>query len=161
MPIRTTPPFDSVLFAEYIAAYANDNGYWVNVTKIQKLLYISYGIYLAVRRERLVDEHPQAWPYGPVFPQTRLALMNANILGFRTTDEQFAILNADTDIRDLLQLVFDTFGNWSASQLSEWSHQDGSPWHEVVSSLNSPWGREIPDTSIAPYFDNILTYGGE
>lgn len=39
------------------------------MTKIHKLLYISYGIFLARENKRLTNEHPQAWPFGPVFPR--------------------------------------------------------------------------------------------
>lgn len=42
----------------------------VDKAKSQKLLYCCYGAVLAETNERLTDEHPEAWPYGPVFPRT-------------------------------------------------------------------------------------------
>ena len=42
----------------------------VDKAKSQKLLYCCYGAVLAETNERLTDEHPKAWPYGPVFPRT-------------------------------------------------------------------------------------------
>lgn len=56
--------YSSVDMAKMIVAYANDRHYFVNMTKVQKLLYIVYGVYLSVNGERFTDEHPKAWPYG-------------------------------------------------------------------------------------------------
>ena len=36
--------YDSVEVAMYICAYWNENGSEINMTKLQKLLYIAYGI---------------------------------------------------------------------------------------------------------------------
>lgn len=73
--INDTYKYDSVTVANYIIAFANENKFFINMTKLQKLLYIAYGVYLSVKNERLTNEHPQAWPYGPVFPTTRNRLI--------------------------------------------------------------------------------------
>lgn len=151
-PIRDTYVCSSVVLAKYIVSYANANRYGINMTKLQKLLYISYGVYLAVLGERLTDEHPQAWPYGPVFPTTRRKLL----------DEDFADIvdykdDAITDnIKACVKLVFDSFGEYNASYLSSWSHQDGSPWEKTTSTPGFKWGAQIPDEYIMPYFQKIL-----
>lgn len=41
----------------------------ISKTQAQKLLYCCYGIVLAAFDERLTDEHPKAWPGGPIFPR--------------------------------------------------------------------------------------------
>ena len=45
-----TYKYMSTDLARYIVAYANDQRYNINMTKIQKLLYVTYGIYLAVKK---------------------------------------------------------------------------------------------------------------
>lgn len=54
----------------YILNYGNSHEHPLNKTQAQKLLYCCYGAILAQFDERLTDEHPKAWPYGPVFPRT-------------------------------------------------------------------------------------------
>ena len=78
--------YNSVTMASYIIAYANEHRYMMNMTKLQKLLYITYGVYMAVKGERLINEHPQAWPYGPVFPTTRNKLLKKDFSVFKLTD---------------------------------------------------------------------------
>lgn len=64
-------PYDSVLVANYLLALANEKGVILNTTKVQKLLYMAYGLLLAEKNRIITDEQPKAWPYGPVFPKTR------------------------------------------------------------------------------------------
>ena len=62
--------FRSSIVMAYILMYCQDNNIVANRTKAQKLLYCCYGAILAEFNERLTDEHPKAWMYGPVFPRT-------------------------------------------------------------------------------------------
>lgn len=148
--------YNSVVMAKLIVAYANKNGYSFNITKIQKLLYAAYGVFLAVNDERLVDEHPQAWPYGPVFPTTRNKLLKVNMYGIHMESPELADISKDEEILGLLDLVFRSFGSWSASELTGWSHKEGSPWENAVSRAGFKWGDRIDDTDIQNYFNSIL-----
>jgi uncharacterized phage-associated protein len=149
-------PYKSTILAKYIAAYFNDKATDINITKIQKLTYIAYGVYLAVLDERLVDEHPQAWPFGPVFPATRNRLLKLNLYDISLNDDDLREISANTTVKSLLDLVFRTFGNWSARQLSEWSHKEGSPWEMTVSRPGFKWGKAIDDGDIKSYFKRIV-----
>lgn len=149
--------YDSVTVARFIIAKANEKGCPVNMTKVQKLLYIAYGIFLAVKDERLTDEHPQAWPYGPVFPRTRNKLLKTDFYGIGLDDPGLAGISSDDETVSLINLVFRSFGNWSASQLSEWSHSEGSPWERAVSSDGFKWGDRIPDEYISSFFKSRIS----
>jgi uncharacterized phage-associated protein len=148
--------YDSTILAKYITAYFNDKRIDINMTKIQKLMYIAYGIFLAVKGERLVDEHPQAWPYGPVFPTTRRDLLKSDLNAISLHDDELKGIAADETVCSLIGLVYDTFGNWTASQLSEWSHKEGSPWEKTVSGPGFKWGNCIKDDYIESYFKKII-----
>ena len=78
--------YNSVEVAKFIVATANNKHLSINMTKVQKLLYIAYGIFLAVKGYRLTNEHPQAWPYGPVFPTTRNKLLKIDLYSIATSD---------------------------------------------------------------------------
>lgn len=45
--------YNSVTVATYVVALANSKKLGINMTKIQKLLYIAYGVYLVVKKSRL------------------------------------------------------------------------------------------------------------
>ena len=145
--------YDSVEVAKYIAAYWNDKGESVNITKIQKLLYIAYGTWLAIKNERLCNEQPQAWPYGPVFPTTRNRLLKLNIDNIGFNDVADEKLKDDEEIKKLFDMIYkSSFGAWAANQLSAWSHQKGSPWEHTTSQLNFCWGNRMDDDRIKKYF---------
>lgn len=141
--------------AQFLIGCANDRGCFMNITKLQKLLYIAYGMYLAVNGKRLTYEHPEAWPYGPVFKDVRQKFLNCN---FDNVTVDTSIFGGDMELQQniyqLVKSVLDTFGDWSASSLTEWSHQDGSPWSITVNQ--DSYGSCIPDSLIASYFKNLM-----
>ena len=60
---------DSIDVAAYVTKQCAQKNFFVNLTKIQKLVFCVYGAVLATAGERICDEHPKAWPHGPVFPR--------------------------------------------------------------------------------------------
>lgn len=150
--------YNSVVMAKYILAYANKFGFTINMTKLQKLLYIAYGACLSVKNQRLVNEHPQAWPFGPVFPTTRNRLLKTNFDDVSMDDESLSEIKKDKEMEDLVKLVFSGYGSYSATALSEWSHRKGSPWHRTTIQKDFHWGSVIPDKFIRDYFNGLITY---
>lgn len=156
MNIEDIYDYNSVDIAKLITAYANNNQYSINITKVQKLLYIAYGVYLAVRGKRLTNEHPQAWPYGPVFPTTRNKLNKIDLNLIDNTNADISRLYEDESLMKLIELVFRSFGKNNAGSLSEWSHKEGSPWEKTTKIKGFKWGDVIPDSYIKEYFDKIV-----
>lgn len=165
MDIRDTFIYRSTDVAFYIIALANDRKISINMTKVQKLLYIVYGAYLRIYGVRLLNEHPQAWPYGPVFPTTRNKLLKHefsliskdNTIG----EEEREKIITDEKLNKVIDFVFRHFGDWNAGQLSEWSHSDGSPWHQTINRDGFKWGDVIPDNAIMDYFNSIISVKSE
>lgn len=151
MTFPDTYQFNSVDVAKYIAGKANERNIFLNITKIQKLLYIAYGVYLRVYENRLTDEHPQAWPYGPVFPTTRKKLLSLDLLSIKSTDCSNN-LQTNPELNKVITFTLDNFGTWSAAQLTEWSHREGSPWYFATQTVGFKWGDRIPDEIIYNYF---------
>lgn len=142
--------YNSIDMAAHIARICIMNNYNYNNTKIQKLLYCCYGCFLAKYNERLVDEHPRAWQYGPVFPRVFSFIQKKKDLMERTP-----ITDLPNEQENFLKNIINVFGKYNAVPLSEWSHEKGSPWDQVVSEhgLN----QFIPDDIIQKYFkENIV-----
>jgi uncharacterized phage-associated protein len=147
--------YDSIDVAKYIAAYWNEKYADINVTQIQKLLYIAYGIWLVAGfGGRLTNEHPKVWPYGPVFPRTRNYFVK-HAPDAATESDVSEELRHDDDFNSILDLLFNNFGEWTASRLTRWSHQKGSPWDKARIRYNEEWGREIDDNDIKEYFGTM------
>jgi len=152
-------PYNSVEFAKYIAAFWNEQGVDINMTKVQKLLYIAYGTWLVVYDKRLLDEYPQAWPYGPVFPTTRNKLLKLELKNI-TKNDVSSELQDNKDLEKLIKAIHNSyFGSWNASQLSAWSHKEGSAWADTVATPGFEWGQIIPDNLTKKWFAAFVNNG--
>lgn len=67
-------PIDSLQVLAYIIRRCEEMNIFINITKLQKLMYCCYGTILGKFGSRLIDEHPAAWQYGPVFPEALRAI---------------------------------------------------------------------------------------
>lgn len=164
MDIKDTFIYRSTDIATYIIALANKNRIAINMTKVQKLLYIVYGAFLRIYNERLLNEHPQAWPYGPVFPTTRNKLLKQEfpLISFNDIiEKERKKIIADERLNKVVNFVFLHFGDWNAGQLSEWSHSDGSPWQQTTDGIGFKWGDVISDNLIKDYFKSIISVKSE
>lgn len=151
--------YNSVDVATYLVALANEYRIAINMTKVQKLLYITYGVFLRVYKKRLLNEHPQAWPYGPVFPTTRNKLLKRDLASISKEDvsrDECTRMDQDKCLNKVIEFVFSKFGTWNAGQLSEWSHSEGSPWDITGNTKGFKWGDVISDTLIYEYFCSII-----
>lgn len=144
-------PYDSKLIAKYLLALGYDQGKVLNVTKVQKLLFIAYGYFLNKGR-KIIDEQPKAWPYGPVFPKTRK--IDYGIV-YMKSDLNFNEINSDEDLKESLKKIVEKYSIHTAKQLSDWSHMQGSPWEKTTKQPNFDWNAPIPDEFIKDYFSKL------
>jgi uncharacterized phage-associated protein len=159
MLIPDSYKYNSVDVAMYIIARANKEHLGINMTKTQKLLYIAYGACLVIFDFRLTNEHPQAWPYGPVFPTTRNKLLKCEFDSITFEDDKkLKELDEDQELQKLITFVFQGFGEKSAQALTAWSHKDGSPWERTTCLDSFKWGNQIPDEYILDYFKGIIKH---
>jgi uncharacterized phage-associated protein len=142
--------FDSRLSAKYLLALAHGQGIILNVTKVQKLLYIAYGAILAEHGYSFMDEKAHAWPYGPVFPKTRKPEFFEKI--HTEDDAEFEGIRQDAVVKATFLKVIERYAKFTAQKLSEWSHDDGGPWHQTTQLSGFKWNDVIPDELIKNYF---------
>ena len=102
--------------------------------KIIKLTYIAYGWYLALtdKKERLLDESPIAWDFGPVFPS-----LYYSIKQYKKEKITEKIPNAVKDEKitsedeKFLDKIWEVYGRFDGIYLSALTHNDGTPWRKV------------------------------
>lgn len=127
----------------------------LNKTQMQKLLFMCYGQALVMDGGRLLfrDDIPRAWPFGPVFP--RSYQWYEERIPRDLTDEEKRQFVAEPNILRMISRTVAEYCHISATRLSYWSHQNGSPWQQTVFSGNRPeWNREIRQNVIIEYFSN-------
>ncbi|MDP8989584.1 MAG: DUF4065 domain-containing protein [Acidobacteriota bacterium] len=131
--------------------------------KLQKLVYYAHGWNLAISNVPLINECVEAWEYGPVIPSiyhafkrfgsgditekaTRPEMIDFNTLRFLTPTVE------DQDTIEFLKAVWDGYGDLSAIQLSNLTHQPGTPWSTIYAQNQGRKGVDIPDALIREYF---------
>ena len=153
--------YDSRDVAAYIAQQCRAQNIPYNNTKLQKLLYCAYGILLAWNGERICDEYPRAWQFGPVFPKV-FSYFHKH--GDISDYSDKVSTGENDDVRAAISSAIKAFGKYPANQLSAWTHKAGSPWDRAVNGdeVNEGAGlnRLIPDEFISNYFiDKVLSHG--
>lgn len=155
MTENQTNDIDSVLFAKYLVAKANAENVDMNLTKLMKLMYICYGVYLAVCQRRLLNERPQAWPYGPVFANARQVMKD--VIFYSITEDAAQTLVGNEELNSLIASVFKVFGDWTASELTAWSHSENSPWQKTIHKIGFSFGDVMSDNLVYEYFSTMLS----
>jgi uncharacterized phage-associated protein len=143
--------------ANYFLDLAEAEGKQLSPMQLQKLVYFAHGWYLALTGQLLVNEHVEAWKFGPVFPSLYQAFKQYGggpILGRAPkpdTDTDSVTVISEADKR-ILRRVWEVYGSWSAEQLSQLTHLPNGPWHKTRRQNPNRLGSDIPDSDIREYF---------
>ena len=118
----------SLAVANKLLKLANDANDTVTPMELIKLVYLCHGWMLGLYGRALVREPAEAWAYGPVYgdlyqkvKRYRGAAVTAPIKG--APDEEFDSLESD-----IIEQVYQIYGNRGAIPLSMLTHKAGSPW---------------------------------
>lgn len=123
--------------ANYILDLADQDREPITHMKLQKLVYLAHGWYLAFAGEPLINEPVKAWKYGPVIAELYREFKffgGKSIEGHRYEDigpdgpEPCKLPPQASDERDAIRLVWNRYKHLSAIQLSGLTHQQGTPW---------------------------------
>jgi uncharacterized phage-associated protein len=160
--------YSASAIANYFLDLAQADGTTLTPMKIQKLVYFAHGWKLAIDKAPLIDEPVEAWKYGPVIPslyhtfkiygggpitQKAVQFIPESETRFLCTEP--TVLPDDTETRSLLNGIWQTYGKFSGVQLSNMTHQPGTPWDLTWKTANGKKSIDIPDSTIADYFGNL------
>ena len=129
--------------------------------KLQKLLYYAQGIYLAWNNnEPLFHENICAWKHGPVVPEVynKYKKYGKDCIRYIQNEETERIINKIEDDKkayEALCATYDNFAIYTAWQLRNMTHENGTPWFETISKRGE---NAVIDTElIRNYFmENIV-----
>lgn len=132
---------------------------------LQKLCYFAHGFNLALSGTPLTSDRVEAWEFGPVFPVLYDALKRYGARPVNELVRQNNWASADhvrgdvvqetfsADESEIIEGVFETYGDFEAYKLSALTHEEGSPWEQIYRP-----GRKslvIPNTLIQEYFKEL------
>jgi uncharacterized phage-associated protein len=128
--------------------------------KLQKLVYLAHGWWLAYHAEPIVDQRPEVWRYGPVFPNLYRALSGFGGRPIRQPQRQSPFESPpdvdenDDDAHNLLNWIWARYGGFTGVQLSDLTHEPRSPWRTVAQQHNFRISKNfaIPDDLIRQWF---------
>ncbi|HEY8938143.1 MAG TPA: type II toxin-antitoxin system antitoxin SocA domain-containing protein [Cyclobacteriaceae bacterium] len=113
--------------AEYFLLLSDpDIGDSISNLKLQKLVYYAQGFHLAMYDSPLFDEPIMAWEHGPVVESLYHEYKNFGANGITPPDEIVVTMFSD-DQMNLLDEVFEVYGQYSAWKLRNMTHSE-SPW---------------------------------
>ncbi len=122
-----------------------NDGDGVSNLKLQKLVYYAQGFYSAIFNKALFNNEISAWSHGPVVPELYHNYKNYGRDGIPlSTDFDKASLSQEEF--DLVEEVFEVFGQYSAWKLRNMTHEE-TPWLNHESEAGT-----IPLPEITEYF---------
>lgn len=132
--------------AEYFLALTDeDAGDFISNLKLQKLAYYAQGFHLALYGEPLFKERIMAWTHGPVVPDLYHAYKQYES-GPIPPPEVVDFEKYDQRTRELLDEVYQVFGQYSAWKLRNLTHEE-PPWLAASDHLG-----EITPKAMQEYF---------
>ena len=102
--------------------------------KLIKLVYLCHGYCLAIFGKPLVDEQPQAWRLGPIFPSIYYAVRDYG--DNPVTEKIDERLNKDSAPpnyaqQQLIDAVYDLYKEDSDGEVAWYANEPDSPWAKV------------------------------
>lgn len=137
-----------------------EEGQFVTQMKLQKMVYFAHGYHLARYGEPLINEKFEAWKFGPVVEDIYHIY---KLYGSDPIMDTYFLPKPPRGVRakplsdsaiDAIEYTWKVTKTLSATQLSQWSHLDGSPWALVYDPAHS--SNTIPDDQIRDYFQHLL-----
>lgn len=117
---------------------------YISNLKLQKLLYYAQGTYCAMTGKELFSDPIVAWRHGPVIESVYHEYKSNGSSGIEFNDAfDFSCIDVETE--NILEEVYDYFGQYSAWKLRNMTHEE-DPWKNTA--LNGI----IPIGSIKEYF---------
>ena len=98
--------------------------------QLQKMAYIAHGFNLALRGTKLYYEDTRAWEFGPVVPE-----LYEKLRGYGSGEVTEKIKEERSEFDDssaeIIKAVYDNYKQYSGIQLSDLTHQKGTPWSKT------------------------------
>lgn len=161
-----TAPYDGRTIANFILDLADSQNRDLTQMQVLKILYFAHGWFLSRFKEPLIFQSFEAWEYGPVIRVVRDALKQYGKGPVKGRAEAFDMATGecfpmreeiDPDHQKFISDIYFAYSGQSAWDLSEMTHESGSPWDNIWNS-KQPIGKlslRIDNKSIQRHFERL------
>ncbi len=133
-------PYDAREVSNYVLKLAISSQVELTQMSLLKIIFYAHGWYLASKGAPLFRQPVEAWEYGPVVKVVRDAFKEFKKRPINKYAERLDLMSgefvavpaqlADED-EEFVASVFATYSKHSAFELSDMTHEAGSPWDKV------------------------------
>ncbi len=121
---------DARVVSNELVSIAGRQGNTLTPMQVLKLAYIAHGFRLGVFGVPLIDNKIEAWKFGPVIPILYHSIKDRRDKPVRKVEVN-GLEQLTDDEREFLEDVYDAYKDFSGIDLSNLTHQRGTPWHQV------------------------------
>lgn len=161
--VQGCSPYDAREVSNFVLKLAKTSGQSLTQMGLLKIIFYAHGWYLASTGKPLFRQPVEAWEFGPVVKVVRDAFKD---FGSKPIDRLAERLDLETgefvlvkdclseEDRNFVEAVFRQYSVHTAFELSDMTHEKGSPW-DLVWNSNQPIGRlglRIKNEEIKKYF---------
>lgn len=125
---------------------------YITHLKLQKLLYYAQGVFAGFYNDRLFSEDIKAWAHGPVVEEVYYEYKTHGSRGIEVFTAPIESYSKDEE--NVLDMVYDNFGQYSAWALRNMTHSE-RPWQAT------PQSEVIPFELIRDFFKEEYVENGE
>lgn len=146
----------AITISNELIRLSHEAGKSITNMKLQKLLYLSQGIHLALYDSPLFKDNIEAWEYGPCVPNSHYNF-KIYFTGEIPTDNPYSKINnipLNSNQQELIKRVIKLYGDMSAISLSIFL-REGSPWQSVYYD-NFNISSEITTSSMKIFFKDWI-----
>lgn len=150
--------FPPLAVANAVLGEAERQSKSLTIMQLLKLVYIAHGWSLALLNAPLVNEEPEAWQHGPVFPSIYREFRrfgSQRIVGY-ATGPFGSIPHADLSDsqQSIVSSVVQNYGDLHAFALSRMTHEAETPWSRVYRNGEGS-SDDIPNAIIAEHYKKL------
>jgi uncharacterized phage-associated protein len=146
--------YSAIDVAYVLIKQASKEGKRFSNLHLQKLVYVCHGLSLAYFDRPLILEDVHAWKHGPVVPSV---YFNFKPYGSEAITAFSEDIQLDAESAEIVCSVVSTLGHFTAWQLVDLTHREGSPWSQVWAQDGKI--RVIPDAVIKNHYLTIKETG--
>jgi uncharacterized phage-associated protein len=165
--------YPATAVANYLLESAQKTGLSITPMQLLKLVYFAHGWNLALTDQSLIDDQIEAWKFGPVSPSVYQAFKEFGVSPITRKAQSFdldafmrtgALIAHEPSLegppeatlyaKRLLERILKVYGKLSGPQLSNLTHQPGTPWYVTWFERGGKDRKhtDIPDQLIKDHF---------
>lgn len=140
--------YDAKQIANEFIRRAAKRGKILSIMQLLKLIYIAHGWNLSLYNRPLIRNKIEAWQHGPVVPDVYNAFRGQGI--HIKNEAEVPEQSIDPQTENILDQIYELYGDMSPFKLSDLTHVSGGPWH--IASKKGNYAH-IPDHVIKAHYD--------